>query len=213
MNGVIFSLTRLKFNPEFDINLKNVTLSSDEDDDAGIDDHYLVSIFAYLSASDQNFQLHKISLALKDIVKGMGKNALKDFLETQTELKSLELSIVGQSVNRVLGSVSRLVLNHHAPEELLIHSTMVTLCGLSKVFAGKYCCQIKTLALMCVIDMKKIQLLVKFLQGSTYTVKNLKLYNLNKKGKNVELPPRLREVLFSGLQEKKNTRDMIIGLY
>ncbi len=104
---VIFSLIQSKFNPEFNINLKNVTLASDEDGDAAIDDHCLVLIFAYLSASDQNFQLHKISLELKDIVKGMRKNALKDFLETQTKLKSLELSIVGKSVNRVLGSISR----------------------------------------------------------------------------------------------------------
>ncbi len=66
---------------------------------------------------------------------------------------------------------------------------------------------------MCVFDMKKIQLLKKFLQESTYTVKNLKLYNLNKKGEKVELPSRLREVLSSGLQEKMITRDMIIGLY
>ncbi len=62
---------------------------------------------------------------------------------------------MGQSVHRVLDSVSRLVLNHHAPEELVIQSTMVTLCGLSKAFAGKHSSQIKTLAPMLPFDMEK----------------------------------------------------------
>lgn len=90
----IFKIMLAKFHSKLNINLRNVTLVSDPNGDGAIDSHYLVSIFGPLLVSERNFQLHKIQLELKDIVQGMGKNFLKEFLDTQTELISLELNIM-----------------------------------------------------------------------------------------------------------------------
>ncbi len=123
------------------------------------------------------------------------------------------IALVRESVNRVLGSVTRIVLNGNVPKKLVIHFKSVTLCGLSKVFAGKNIGQIKSLTLMIQFDMKKILLLVKFLQESTCTVQKLQLYNFNRKGKFIGLPPQMRKVLFCELQKKKDKSDIIVNLY
>lgn len=134
--------------------------------DCALDNHYLIARLAPLLALEYNFQLHKMQLELKDIVEGGGKNVLKDFLSSQMELKLLRLNRFGLSVNRVLGNVSRTVLNANVPEELIIYSKLV------KFLAGKHTGQIKMLTLMMPFNMKKILLLAKFLEKNTCSVKS-----------------------------------------